>query len=85
MNFIFLMDPLETVKYEKDTSFALMIGAYFKNHRIFFLPRGGMVLKDGVLFFKVTEVIPQKDRLQPFVKKDHQVWQQPHRIRRFRF
>ncbi len=76
MNFLFLMDPLEAISYEKDTSFILMLGCYFRNHRVFFLPRGGIVVKDGVLFFKVTEVIPQKDRFQPFVKKDSHVLSQ---------
>jgi len=67
MNFIFLMDPLEGVKYEKDTSFALMVGAYFKSHKVYYVPQGGITLKDGKLYFKATEVIPQKNPQQPFV------------------
>ncbi len=71
MNYIFLMDPLESIKYGKDTTFALMLGAYFKNHRVFFLPRGGITIKDGLLFFKVTEVVPQKNQAQLFIKKEN--------------
>ncbi|MDD3374705.1 MAG: glutathione synthase [Candidatus Omnitrophica bacterium] len=70
MNFVFLMDPLETVKVEKDTTFALMLCAYFRNHRIFFLPEGNISIKNGKVSFKVTEVIPQKNADMPFVKKE---------------
>ena len=60
MNFLFLMDPLETVIVGKDTSFLLMLGAHRRGHRIYYLPNGGMALKKGKLQFHVTEVIPRK-------------------------
>ncbi|MDP8263941.1 MAG: glutathione synthase [Candidatus Aceula lacicola] len=70
MNFVFLMDPLETIKIEKDTTFALMLCAYFRNHRTFFLSEGNISIKEGKVSFKVTEVVPQKDADMPFVKKE---------------
>ena len=70
MNFVFLMDPLETIKIEKDTTFALMLCAYFRNHQIFFLPEGNISIKNGKISFKVTEVVPQKNTDMPFVKKE---------------
>ncbi|MDP8265388.1 MAG: glutathione synthase [Candidatus Aceula meridiana] len=70
MNFIFLMDLLEGIKYEKDTSFALMMGAYFKSHKVYYVPQGGITLKDGKLYFKATEVVPQKDPQNPFVIRE---------------
>jgi len=69
MNFVFLMDPLETVKLEKDTSFILMLGAQRKGHRIYFLPQGGIFLKNGKVFFQMISVIAQQDQNQPFIPK----------------
>ncbi len=67
MNFIFLMDPLETVVFEKDTSFALMLGAHRKGHHVYYLPHSGTTLVDGHLHFHVTQVIPQLVKDQPFI------------------
>ena len=58
MNFLFLMDPLETVKVYSDTSFIFMLGAHERGHKVFFLPSGGISLKKGLVNFKATEVIP---------------------------
>jgi len=70
MNFIFLMDPLETVKMEKDTSFILMLGAQRKGHRVYYLPHGGIILKNDKIFFHATEVFVQQVAAQPFVLKE---------------
>ena len=73
MNFVFLMDPLSTVIMEKDTSFNLMLAAYRKGHRVYFLPDGGMTLRDGKIFFHVQEVIPQISSANPFIRKNQVV------------
>src|SRR3989338_1690801 len=67
MNYVFLMDPLESVKVEKDTTLALMVGAHRKGHKVYFLPDGGMILNNGVLQFHVRGVTPQFDKEQPFI------------------
>ncbi|MBL8014210.1 MAG: glutathione synthase [Candidatus Omnitrophica bacterium] len=67
MKFVFLMDPLETVVMEKDTSFILMLGAHNKGHEIYFLPEGGITLKNGRVIFHTTKVMPQAISHQPFV------------------
>ncbi|HBR14054.1 MAG TPA: glutathione synthase [Candidatus Omnitrophica bacterium] len=69
MNFVFLMDPLETVIVDKDTSLLLMVGAHRRDHKVFFLPDGGMSLKNGRATFHATELIPQLDEQNPFVEK----------------
>ena len=76
MNFIFLMDPLETVKMEKDTSFILMLAAHRKGHRVYYLADGGITLKDGMVFFFVMEVIPQQVSKEPFIKKSAKILSQ---------
>ncbi len=67
MKFVFLMDPLETVNMEKDTTFILMCGADQRGHEVYFLHKGGMTLKNGSLNFHVIKVKPQKILHEPFV------------------
>lgn len=67
MNFIFLMDSLEAVIFEKDTSLMLMIAAERQGHHVYHLPDGGMTLVDGHLHFYVTRVTPQPNKDNPFV------------------
>jgi len=66
MNYIFLMDPLQSVIVKKDTSLALMVGAHRKGHDVYFLPDGGIIVKNGKLQFHVLKVTPQYDPQQPF-------------------
>ena len=67
MNFIFLMDPLENVVMEKDTTFILMLGAHNKGHSVYFLPKDGITLKNGKLLFHTVKVTPQAISHEPFV------------------
>lgn len=69
MNFLFLMDALETVVMAKDTTFILMWGAHQRSHRIFYLSSGGITRKNGQALFHVTEVVPQIDPKNPFLKQ----------------
>lgn len=59
MNMIFLMDPLETVSFEKDTSFILMRGAHRARHTVFYLKPGNISLINGQVSMDVEEIIPQ--------------------------
>ncbi len=67
MKFLFLMDPLNTVKMEKDTSFILMLGACRKGHTVYYLPDGGVRLINGKVHFRVIPVIPQEVKEKPFI------------------
>ncbi len=67
MNFVFLMDPLETVIMEKDTSFILMLGAHRRRHKIYFVTDGDLVLKNSQLYFNALSVVPQLNKKNPFV------------------
>lgn len=68
MKFLFLMDPLETVVYEKDTTFMLMLGAHERGHQVYFLPKDGMSLINGIVHFNVIEIIPQRIMHEPFIE-----------------
>ena len=67
MRFLFLMDPLETVKSKTDTSFAFMIGAHRKQHEIYFCPTRNLSLLDGEVSMRVTRVTPKPElEINPF-------------------
>ena len=67
MNFVFLMDPLSTIKMKKDTTFICMYEAYRRGHSVFYLAEGGITLENIKGSFKVIKVIPQKKEKQPFI------------------
>lgn len=58
MNMVFLMDPLETVHPEKDTTYAFMIGAARRGHTVGYLHNRGITLRDDLLWFEVETVKP---------------------------
>jgi glutathione synthase len=64
------MDPLETVKFEKDTTFMLMLGAHAHGHEVYYLPEDGISLIEGKVYFHVIKVIPQAIAHMPF-KEEH--------------
>ncbi len=66
-NFLFLMDPLELIIINKDTSFVLMLEAFRRKHRVFFVANDGIFRKNGKTYFHVSEVEPRKRVKQPFV------------------
>jgi len=59
MKFVFLMDPLETVKVSKDTTFILMVGASRAGHDVYYLPKDGLSLQDGIVKLRVMSVRPR--------------------------
>ena len=61
MNILFLMDPLDTVDYRKDTTFAFMLGASRRDHDVFYLPTGGIHLSGNSARFDATPVVPRDD------------------------
>lgn len=66
MNVVFLMDPLESVHPTKDTTLMLMVGAKRRGHAVFFLPDGGLSLREGALSFETVEVTPALTQTPPF-------------------
>ncbi len=59
MKYVFLMDPLENVKFDKDTTFMFMLEAHKRGHRVYFLPNGGISHKNGEILFHAEHVEPQ--------------------------
>jgi glutathione synthase len=69
MKYLFLMDPLETVVFEKDTTLMLMLEAHARGHEVYYLPKEGISLVEGKLFFHVTKVKPQAIAHEPFIQE----------------
>ncbi len=67
MRYLFLMDPLDTVKINKDTSFAFMEAAHERGHDVYYVAKGAIFLLDGEVFFHATHVTPQREPKQPFI------------------
>jgi len=70
MKFLFLMAPLETVIFEKDTTLMMMLGAHAHGHDVYYLPEDGISLIEGKVYFHVIKVIPQAIPHMPF-KEEH--------------
>ncbi|MDP2654146.1 MAG: glutathione synthase [Candidatus Omnitrophota bacterium] len=68
MKIVFLMDPLETVIFEKDTSLSLMLGAHRRGHEVYFVGDGGISIKDGRVSFSALKVTPQPVKEQPLIR-----------------
>jgi len=66
MKFLFLMDPLEGINYEKDTTFILMLGAHASGHEVYYVPKDGISLVEGKVYFHALKVIPQALAHMPF-------------------
>ncbi len=69
MKFLFLMDPLENIVYDKDTTFMLMLGAHRRGHEVYFLPKDGISLIDSKLLFHVIKVKPQAVVHEPLIEE----------------
>ncbi|NQY73174.1 MAG: glutathione synthase [Candidatus Margulisbacteria bacterium] len=66
MNIVFILDPLDTIIPQKDTSFALMISAKKKGHSLFHVQDTDLIFKDGHLEFLVTPVDIDLSMTPPF-------------------
>ncbi|MEW5894652.1 MAG: glutathione synthase [Candidatus Omnitrophota bacterium] len=69
MNIVFLMDPLEEVIFEKDTSLALMWGAQRKGHKVFYLPNHGLSLTPDGPVAHVTEIEASTEKGESLFKR----------------
>lgn len=70
MNIAFLMNPLESVIFEKDTSLALMWGAQKRGHRIFYLPNNGISMTENGVRCHVHEIEATDNKKKLFIIKD---------------
>jgi glutathione synthase len=56
-----LMDPISTIKIAKDTSFALLLEAQRRGHRLLYMEQGDLALRDGVPFARLAPLEVRDD------------------------
>jgi len=66
MNLAFLIDPPESLKIAKDTSFALMLEAQARGHNIYVLERGDISLSEGKLLSRARRAHVKDSEAKPF-------------------
>lgn len=73
MNFIFLIDPMETIHIEKDTNFSFMHESYKRSHNVYYLQRHGIFYRNGKVCFAVRQVAPRLRHNHPFQLLENRV------------
>ncbi len=56
-----LMDPIGTIKIKKDTTFAMLLEAQRRGHRLFCLGQGDLAVRDGRALGRVSELRVRDD------------------------
>ena len=67
-----VMDPIEGIHTEKDTSFALMLEAQRRGYRVLYIQPGSLALRDGQAIATMAEVQLKDDKYQYFMKGEWQ-------------
>ncbi|SDY90160.1 glutathione synthase [Nitrosomonas sp. Nm58] len=64
MKLAFILDQLDSIKIDKDSSFAMMREAAARNHQLFVMQQGDLVWKDRIVtgFSRKLTLIDQKDK-----------------------
>jgi len=70
MKIAFIMDPLTSVKPQKDTTYHLMLAAAEREHQVFYLDQFDLTVKSGLVFGHITEVAVHNDMEKPFTPGD---------------
>lgn len=56
-----LMDPIDSIKIEKDSSFAMMLEAQRREYDLYYFQQGDLFLKDGQVFARMFPVSVKDD------------------------
>jgi glutathione synthase len=70
MQFVVVMDPVNTVRWQGDTSFALMLAAQTRGHRVFHCLAGDISLENGHVFALVRPATMRDETDAPIVLGD---------------
>jgi len=56
-----LMDPIGSIKIAKDTTFALLLEAQRRSHRLYYMEQGDLALRDGTPWARLRPLRVQED------------------------
>ncbi len=68
MKIAFIMDPLEKVKPEKDTTYYIMLAARQRGHQVFYLDQSDLYVLDRCVYGNLWQVAVSDDEQQPFTR-----------------
>ena len=71
MNVACIMDPLESINYEKDTSYFLLLGASELGHSIFHIDQNNLFLKDTDVYAQVSKLRVTGDKKLEVLGREH--------------
>ncbi len=66
MKFAFVMDPLESVKAYKDTTYFIMLAAQARGHEVYYLGQEDLFVRDARVFGHTARVVVHADVEAPF-------------------
>ncbi len=61
LTLVFLMDPIDTIDIEKDTTFVLMLEAQRRGHRVLYCELGDLTVDDGRLLARVRPATVRRE------------------------
>jgi len=70
MKIAFLMDPLDKVRIEKDTSFILMLAAFKERHLVYYITSETLSYREGSVFGECQNIEISDDRENPFIVRE---------------
>ncbi|MEP6633876.1 MAG: glutathione synthase [Luteimonas sp.] len=60
-NVVVVMDPIETIKIAKDSTFAMLLEAQRRGHRVLYVVPGGLTLRGGSVFAEMAPLTVRDD------------------------
>lgn len=61
-NVVVVMDPIASIKIAKDSTFAMLLEAQRRGHRLFYVLPGGLTLRGGVAFADIAALTVRDDK-----------------------
>ena len=61
-NVVVVMDPIASIKIAKDSTFAMLLEAQRRGHRLFYVLPGGLTLRGGVAFADIAPLTVRDDK-----------------------
>jgi len=61
LDIVVVMDPIGSIKIAKDSTFAMLLEAQSRGHRLLYVEPGGLSLRDGVALANVRELTVRDD------------------------
>lgn len=73
MKMAFIMNRLERIKAEKDTTYFLMLAAAQRGHEVYYLDQSDLFVEESRVFARTNEVNVHEDLRKPFTVLDEQI------------